>query len=963
MKRTTILFFLLLLFTLGGKAQYFSTGEDPASLKWRQIDTRNFRFIFPEDFGEQAKIVAGYFEKVYEYGGVTLNHRPGKIPVIFHTRTIRSNGLVGWAPRRIELFTPPHQEMYAQDWLQQLALHEFRHVVQVDKIRSQVPQVIKTLLGEQGVALITGLYLPFWFIEGDAVISETALSQSGRGRLPSFLMEHQAQVTEKGIFSFDKAFNGSFRDFVPDHYKLGYYLVGGSRATYGSQLWDFPISQLAGKPLSVTPVNKMLKLITGKNQEQIYTEVFDSLRRVWLESDRKYKPERWDTVSQPASVYTSYRYNHILASGEMVSLREGYDHVPRFVKNDGKGHEEIVYVPGPIFEESVGYRNNLIVWSEFLPDLRWSHSGKSVLHLYNMDSRIMTTLKPEYKCFAPAISPDEHNVAVVESDFANRFYLSVYDAISGELKVRYQTPGNYYLFSPVWKNSEELVAVLLTDKGKQLALLQPFRQQMEWLDHPEMGEIRQLRIDSGKLWFISSYSGKNELWSMDLSTREVFREVRARFGLDYPAIGHGGDLILLSDYSTCGYRQVAVSTTNLTREAFRLVPPGDYRMAGILSAQEPGIVDFTNVDTSSYISKPYKKGLHLFNLHSWAPVSFNPKTYELSPGISVVSQNLLGTAETTLGYKWNMSERGGKYYLNFEYKGFYPLFATEVTHEKRASVFGQITEYKDKEGVVQRRDTVMKRFTWDESALGLQVRLPLNLTQGRYGRLLQPEIRYNLTHYAHNRSTPDQFIMGNLHSFAYRLYYHQLARESHRDLQPRLGWIADGAYTHSPWGVKSMGALKSFQLYGYLPGVAKHHGIMAYLGFQEREKGTYRFGDAIRIPRGWHAFDSKSLVSTSLRYSLPLLYPDFNWGKMIYLRRIKAAFFYDYAWYERRLMRNGEEAGIVTQQISSLGADITADSNLFRFYAPVNLGVRAVYLPASRNVSAEMLFSIDFTSF
>jgi len=62
-------------------------------------------------------------------------------------------------------------------------------------------------------------------------------------------------------------------------------------------------------------------------------------------------------------------------------------------------------------------------------------------------------------------------------------------------------------------------------------------------------------------------------------------------------------------------------------------------------------------------------------------------------------------------------------------------------------------------------------------------------------------------------------------------------------------------------------------------------------------------------------------------------------------------------------MRNGEEAGIVTQQISSLGADITADNNLFRFYAPVNLGVRAVYLPASRNVSAEMLFSIDFTSF
>ena len=56
-----------------------------------------------------------------------------------HTRTAQSNGLVAWAPKRIELFTTPHQQIYSQDWLEQLALHEFRHLVQLDKIQSELP--------------------------------------------------------------------------------------------------------------------------------------------------------------------------------------------------------------------------------------------------------------------------------------------------------------------------------------------------------------------------------------------------------------------------------------------------------------------------------------------------------------------------------------------------------------------------------------------------------------------------------------------------------------------------------------------------------------------------------------------------------------------------------------------------------------------------------------------------------
>src|SRR5690606_20999145 len=134
------LILLTLLFTLVVQlsAQYFQTGQDPASIRWRQLNTRNFQLIYPDYFENQAQKLAWTLETVYPYGSFSLKHNPGKMPVVLHTQTIKSNGLVAWAPRRAEFYTTPHQGIYPQDWLEQLALHEFRHVVQINKVNSNL---------------------------------------------------------------------------------------------------------------------------------------------------------------------------------------------------------------------------------------------------------------------------------------------------------------------------------------------------------------------------------------------------------------------------------------------------------------------------------------------------------------------------------------------------------------------------------------------------------------------------------------------------------------------------------------------------------------------------------------------------------------------------------------------------------------------------------------------------------
>ncbi len=955
-----VLVLLLILPVFASYSQYFTTGEDPAKLRWRQLSTPHFRLIYPCEWEKNAPRMAWNLERVYQAGGVTLDHQPGQVPIVFHTRNVRSNGLVGLAPRRMELFTPPHQEMYAQDWLEQLALHEFRHVVQTGKIASQLPGVLKAFLGEQAIALVTGLYLPFWFLEGDAVVAETALSSRGRGRQPSFLMEHKAQVTGKGVFSLSKAYHGSYRDFVPDHYALGYHLVGESRARYGSILWSNAVDRVARCPLSLNPLSKSLRMQTGMNQNQLYRMLFDSLQNEWSREISTLQTAGTPLTPQ-TDCYTNYRYNHILPDGSILSLKSGFDQIPRIVKLDSQGGEETVTIPGQLFGESVGYRNYLVAWSEFVPDIRWSHGGKSYIRIYDTRNRILNTIKPDYKSLAPSISPDEHNVAVVEADYANNYSLALYSK-DGELVTRYRSPANEYFFSPCWQDDSTLLAVVLTHAGKRIAMVRPWRGEMRVLQDEEMGEIRQLAYRNNRIYFIGGITGRDELYSMDPAAGSIRREMEGRFGLDSPAFWPTGDSLVISDYTSEGYRLVGAS---LARHpvAFSELEKESYPLATLLATQESGVVDFTPADSLSFRSKSYRKAGHLFNFHSWAPLSLEINPLDVMPGVSLLSQNLLSTNVTSLGYKWIRSEKEGEFYMNMEYLGLFPVVKGGVTAGRRSSSYGKITEYLDPLGTVVRRDTAWRPYSWDQYSVKGSLRLPLQLSRGAGLRLLQPGLAYEYTRFNPVNVPPGLMEKGSVQALAWRLYYHHLERPSYRDLQSPWGLVLDATYRHSPFGNSGAGNLSAFQLITYWPGLLRHHGISAYCGFQKRHPGEYPFNDAIRYPRGWHSTDNRRFLSGSVTYSLPLLYPDLAVGKWVYFKRIKSSLFCDYGHLTGEMVQDGEAPSPFDAKMSTVGIDLSADLHLFRFYAPVNAGIRSLYQPGPDKFLFELLFSVDFNSF
>jgi hypothetical protein len=228
-----LLFAILFLRVQQAKSQYYLIGTDPASVTWSQIKTPNFKVIYPRTWESQAQYIANGLEYNYLPGSRSMYRFTQRTPVIIHSQTTVPSSVTYIAPRRMEFFTAPPQDMYPQDWVDQLIIHEFRHAVLYSAINCGFTKGLYYVLGEQGVFAVFGLFLPMWFIEGDPTVSETALHLTGRGRTPSFEMRLRAQLVQKGIYSYEKANYGSFRDFVPGKYELGYQLVGWSRVNFG----------------------------------------------------------------------------------------------------------------------------------------------------------------------------------------------------------------------------------------------------------------------------------------------------------------------------------------------------------------------------------------------------------------------------------------------------------------------------------------------------------------------------------------------------------------------------------------------------------------------------------------------------------------------------------------------------------------------------------------------------------
>ena len=132
-----LIFIFISLQCVNANAQFSLTGNDPAALRWRQMETENFKLIFPKGEDSLAMVYGTELEvarlRIARSSGYLIGQSyKAKMPVVLHSRYVLPNASVTWAPKRMDIFTvnDPY-EPTAMPWVRNLAIHEGRHAAQM----------------------------------------------------------------------------------------------------------------------------------------------------------------------------------------------------------------------------------------------------------------------------------------------------------------------------------------------------------------------------------------------------------------------------------------------------------------------------------------------------------------------------------------------------------------------------------------------------------------------------------------------------------------------------------------------------------------------------------------------------------------------------------------------------------------------------------------------------------------
>jgi hypothetical protein len=930
--------------------QFYSTGESPASIKWDQINTANFRIVYPRGLVEDANQIAQKMEYYLPLSMGDLTHPiKKKCQILVNNSSVLSNGYVTLAPSRMELVITPPQDAYAQDWISQLVLHEFRHVAQLNRLNQGFTKVFSWVTGDI-VPGIVASQMQSWFYEGDAVYNETRLSQSGRGRVPGFAMPLRTILLERDKkYNYNKAIFGSYRHAVPDHYVYGYQMVEYARSKYGSECWPEAINYTSRHPYYIWPLAFYLKKNYGMYKSGLYRKTIDSLKQQYNSENRILNSKKYLNINaRTNSVFTNYLLPKDMGNGNILALRSGLNDPGSFVMIDTSGRITKLFSTGRSKKLKCDVYENRLIWDEIAADPRWEGKSYSEIMVADLNKGSRRTLTKKSRYFSPDFSPDGNWIAVTETDIHNRNFVSILDAHTGKCLRQISTPENKAVQLPEWTDYQHIAVVTVADKGKQLEMLNLVDESWSVLIPYTGVDISEPLNYHKYILFRGSFNGIEDIYAISKTDSTALYQVTfSSYGAYHPSLSRNSTNLLFSDYSVDGFN---ISTTPLDSSNWGKVSPNCLLSSSRESLLQNKTPNWKTISGNSGKAEPYRKGSHLFNIHSWVPfytdideLTDSPKDLPITPGFMLFSQNLLSTFISSIGYSYDQGFH--KFIPSITWRGWYPVF------ELSGQLGGPALRLQVPEGVI------LPDNPGPYNEVTLKTYIPLIYDRQAYIIQVQPRIefqRLGIWYYS------GKAMLNGIDFFHLKANINRYRRFSTRDLYPSWGQFLSVSYTQTPIERGQYGDLFSIEAISFFPGIAAQHHFFINGGYQVQHVKNYFIPiNRIEFPRGYSATVSEQFTSLLFNYSFAAGYPDWSLGPLLYLKRFRVNLFYDWSYgvNVREYIRSG--ITYYTGEYSSYGTEILADMHLLRFIFPISAGVRVGYIPNKGKLFSEMMLSVN----
>ena len=915
MRRLHYIFALILLLVPAVvRAQFFVTGDDPGRLRWNYMDTDSYRIIYPRGADSLAFFYGTQLEKykfpVSRTTGYVTGLGDGKLmPVVMHTYNT-SNGSVAWAPKRMDLFTVPSAyDPEPIPWPSMLAVHESRHVTQMQFGMTRTLKPFNYVFGEMFNILVSLVYPGMYFIEGDAVVAETALTRSGRGRTADFLNYYMVAFDQGDMRNWNRWLYGSQWHYTPNHYALGYMTLGTFR-----YLHDYPDVMHDGYDrasrivFDFSPIQTMMKRKAGvKKFKQVFREVQDTMKGIWTAEIEARAPFiSGEQVAEGDRLYTDYR-NNIAVGTDIYSIKSGFMTTPVLVRIDSTGREHKVSrfaSQTSVIRPSAS--QGRIYWSESLPDERWSMKSDSRIRYIDpsQSARKKNLTDRKDLLFNPSPSGDGFMVAAVLYHPEGGSALALRKTYEGGSDSMFAAPDSVQLLETAWIG-EDIYVTGLSEGGYGIYHLPGAatgKADGGWQTvlAPQPVMIKDFNSYGDELIFACDRTGVHELYHLDPVSGDLRQKTSTRYGASDFTYSTDGRWLYYSSQTLKGMKMFRTRVDSLMNRKADYADIHRYVIADRLTEQENEVARkaglekaVTDVDFEVSSPRKYSKAGHMFNLHSWVPayvsvdnimnMSFDKIWQAASLGVSGIMQNRLSTGVGEFGYsahkdpyhpsKWRHSG-----HAKYTYSGLYPIIEVSVDINDRAARQYNVTGYAEDGKMSVGLDSKELSSPYIEG--NLSVYIPFSFSSGGWFKGVIPKISYKISNDMFNTSMSVMSNDGHILSNNSLVSFNDVFYIGDASVLPSFAGATKGkntfrhslngslrAYTmlgtpnsavYPKWGIGleagASGSLESSQWlspmgyaygYGYVPGITKTQGMKLTAMVQTRLSGKSVFGQPV----------------------------------------------------------------------------------------------------------------------
>jgi len=936
-------------------------GNNAASLKWDQINTDQVRIIFPRGLDSYGNRVANVVKSLWEMEQETIGSKKKKVSIVLHPQTVLSNAFVTVAPYRSEFFVMPKQFDCSTDFIDQLAIHEYRHIQQFNNSKQGITGLIGSVLGDWAWGGALGLAVPRWYFEGDATIAETVHSASGRGRLPLFNHEYNS-LFESGIqYNYEKAGAGSFKDYVPNWYNLGYQILSYGRDEYGPSLWKDVTKDAVRYKGILYPFARSLKKRTGKNPRMMYESSMQKLKLDYeaVKEAQKYSDHSMDFVTKQKHTVINYSSAHFLNDNLLIAQKDGYDQIDQLVKIDQYGTEQNLVAPGFILESplsSISVSKGIICWAELGWDIRRRYKRFSEIVSYDSTTGIKKRLTKKSYYFSPALSADARKIAAIHYDPNLLPELHILDASSGNVLHKFEIDREVSISFPQWLDDNSIVFI-----GKKNQLFSIYKLNLrsgniESITGGTNDQMAHLHVDGQRLFHSRTFNNSSNIFVHDLSTGEDFQVTHTILGAYQPSVSPNSKQLVYSAFSNTGYELKKIDLNPkdwVQRKSFKSTRSQLY-LTKLLDQENRKFLK--NVSTDSFEVKGFNRWTGIIKPHSLL-ANFSDTDAE----VTLLSDNIFSTLSADLTASFNFNEEEWSYSAGVTYAELFPVIDVRYTRANRAALYFNYQFLSDTSFV----QTIFFE-SWNENRIRAGVTIPLNFSKGN--QLNSVALLANFS-----RITTDSdnlFLDSDTNSSDTILFsqnnfeaINQIVSEPFQDmsfnaldlilsarstkitalqhLNPRFGATVLLRY-RKPFTNDIIGGDQFFARGRiFLPGMKQNHSFHMGFYFQkERLLDNYRFSDNFNYPRGYDlSLRRDRFMRFSFDYEFPLWYPDVPVGGLAFIKRVKANPFFDLG----LMSLDSFPFTPRTNQMKSVGVEIGFDVRVLRLLE-VDFGVRYSYL-------------------